>query len=38
MKLDEEKIILAKELKNAGFPINKILKITKLSEKIVTML
>lgn len=38
MKLDEEKIILAKELKNAGFPINKILKVTKLSKNKILML
>ena len=36
--LQEEKLSLAKELKKEGFPIQKILKITKLSEKIVTML
>ena len=36
--LHEEKISLAKELKKEGFPIKKILKITKLSENIITML
>ena len=36
--LQEEKLSIAKELKKEGFPIQKILKITKLSEKIVTML
>ena len=37
-KLVSEKISFAKALKEEGFPIQKILKITKLSEKIVTML
>lgn len=36
--LHEEKISLAKELKKEGFPIKKILKITKLSENTITML
>ena len=36
--LHKEKLSLAKELKKEGFPIQRILKITKLSEKIVTML
>ena len=37
-KLHEEKITLAKELKKIGFSKEKILKITKLSDNIITML
>ena len=36
--LYKEKLSLAKELKKEGFPIQRILKITKLSKKIVAML
>ena len=36
--LHKEKLSLAKELKKEGFPIQRILKITKLSKKIVAML
>ena len=37
-KLHEEKVTLAKELKKIGFPKEKILKITKLSDNVITML